>query len=139
MGNQKPCEPRRVSPRARSDRPSAMKMVHRPVPRAASEPLARQTSRSPSTMLFASHRSCFSDCLSQFFHNYPPHFFQRRSFLSFLATQIRNRRAQLPPSLPMFKRKYWSEPKRHRKSTEKGTHDTEKDTEKDTEQPQQAN
>ena len=34
MGNQKPCEPRRVSPRARSDRPSAMKMVHRPVPRA---------------------------------------------------------------------------------------------------------
>jgi hypothetical protein len=39
----------------------------------------------------------------------------------------------------MFKRKYWSEPKRHIKSTEKGTHDTEKDTEKDTEQPQQAN
>ena len=36
----------------------------------------------------------------------------------------------------MFKRKYWSEPKRH---TEKGTHDTEKDTEKDIEQPQQAN
>ena len=34
----------------------------------------------------------------------------------------------------MFKRRYWSEPKRHRKREK----DTEKDTERDTEQPKSA-